>query len=107
MVVISILIIILGSWLTFKVVQQQDFEHEEEKYKWVNYIFASVGMGWVVPTVFNLFTMFGGGVCIITTPHLLLGLLMVVVATITYHKCSYKGRLFCYKAHKIYKQFTS
>ena len=104
--IISVFIIISGSWLTYKVIQQQDFEREQEKYKWVNYIFASIGMGWVVPTAFNLFTLLNG-VCLVSTPHLVLGLFMVMGSLLIYRSCSYQGKYFCIKVYKLYNKLTN
>lgn len=96
---VSILLIVSGCYLTFKVVDNQDFEHEEYRYKWINYVFASVGAGWVVPTVFNLIgCMFG--VTLISLGNLVLGLIWVGLFIVIFHKCDYQGR-------KLFRMFNT
>lgn len=97
--IVSVLLIVSGGYLTYKVIDSQDFEHEEYKYKWINYIFASVGAGWVVPSVFNLIgSVFG--VTLISLGGLILGLIWVGVFLAIFHRCDYQGR-------KLFRMFNT
>lgn len=98
MVILNILSLLLGGYLTYKIITNQDFEHERVLFRWVNYLFACVGGLCVTIPLFNIIT--EGGVVGLTTS--LAMFFIAIISLFSYWKCSFSAREAYFKLKRLH-----
>ena len=99
MLFLNLFTLLLGGFLTYKIIDNQDFCNESLLFKWVNYIFASVGGLCVTIPLFNIITL-GAMIGTFTSVIALLASLIVLYV---YWKCEFSARIASKKLSALWK----
>lgn len=94
-------ITVIGVYITYKVVSNQDFSTDTKTSKWVNYLNASYSLSWAISCTIGGLTYYYGK-CLITEQNLFLGVISLLFVLVINLMSNFKGK-YIYKMFRLDK----